>query len=240
MAKRVAKTAVMEAPVASPVPVTPAIPAAITAGVPAAAKKVAAFDPKAALLASGAVKKSEKSSSVPNVNIPELDEYIQRYVDLMRESNDKKAEADILKADIAERAEAARVEVSRGKHDVVSSLRLNGKVTYGTQAKTCVIPQDKEGEIMAICPDKMGYFPTVYDVKVKSEDGIDQKTYEAMVAMAASLGKQVGELFEIKMVLKPTPAWYTDKVLRPEIFALAQQLKDAGLVKPYEASLKVK
>ena len=186
----------------------------------------------------GASTPKAKASSVPCVTIPEINEVLLKFVDATKRSKDAAAEADQLEDEIKERAEEARIELSKGRGELVKSLELNHLATYTTKHQYKDIPLTDRPAILALVGERISYFPATNEIKVIAP--INNELLAALKGACASLGKKFGDVFSVKQVLKPVEAFTADRVLKPEVAALAGLLAEKQLVVPYSASLKSK
>jgi len=198
----------------------------------------------------GAIKADDKkkSSKIPAVNIPEVDEEIENYIAAARVMVDAEAAKDSAKGKIAAIAEGKRVEVSRAGGELEESLRINGKITF-TQphgyGKIVVDPTDAKdieriGKIQALFGARFGEFFTANTVlKIKNPTEF-QKIWSEVQAVCAAKGLDVSTIFGREMTLTPTKTLTQARVLDDEVCRKFEEAVSNELITPYAAKLIAK
>lgn len=153
-----------------------------------------------------------KKSETPEVSLPET-EKARRLADVKKLKKDLEAEEAMLSADLTAQAHAKLCELSRAQGKALSSVHVNGILTYVHQCRYSNLTDPAKVEALkAKFNGRFGeFFAPVYTLEVPLE-----KLDAELVAALQARG------IRPTVTLKPTQALHVARVLDPNIAALAE------------------
>jgi len=198
------------------------------------------IDVTALLASAAATKKPSKSKSkTPEVTLKDIDPNIASWLKAKQEKANaeaamKQAEEVILPAALKARKDACR---SLGAFE--SSIVINDAVLVSTQNKYSPIATDsKEALDKAFGEDVDKMFTLTTEISLTDRAVADP---DALRKIIEAVGvEKFKDFLDVKQVLKPTEALHHGVVMDEKVEAKAQKLLDAGILKPYKASVKAK
>jgi len=197
-------------------------------------------DPFAVLNKSTEVKKAAKKSTTPEATDKNLDEAIKSWIEAKKQAKEsdtklKKAEAAILPVAAKLKAEHCQ---KVGSYE--SSIKLNGKIRVSSQNKYSAIDMDEEDTLTEQFEDDYDrFFRTQTSVAFSAKLMADEKLLGEVLAkiQEAMTPEEFHDNFIVKRTLVPTEAFHHSSVCNPEVAAKADELKEAGIIKPNKPSI---
>jgi len=199
-------------------------------------------DPLSILDAAPKKKKKSKKSDHPEITVDgidtELDDFLKAKKAEKEEGTKKeKNEAVVLKAVLPVQAEHFR---NTKEHS--SAVHVNGKVMVVTQNRYSKIPVD-DAEVLedTFGKDDMDkYFVRKRAISFsKAVLQNDEKLGEIIAALQQVMEpEEFHENFDIENYIEPTEIFHKDRYLDPEVAAKADELIEAGIIKPTKPSVK--
>ncbi len=168
--------------------------------------------------------KASSKKTVAAFERPELKDKTRRYAELIQMGKDIEAEKGLIRADLLAPAETLRIEESRKLGALQNSVIING-LSYVTQRKYTPLANTTEHPTrINDIKQKFGalsgrYFREVYTIGID----IDKLSDELLDALAAAGAVTTRTLI-------PTEAYHADRILKPEVEALAATEPDVKFV----------
>ena len=181
----------------------------------------------------GTKKKSDKLA----VNLPSLDEQIDRFTEATAEMKQQKAIAETAGQQIISEVSEQRFQLCRKEGRAESSVRVNGRVTFTQKCQYSPVPGEALPELEAAFGAEFGrYFPNVLSIKLNAAAASDEATLESLIGAIGA--DKFQEWFEIERKVLPSEMFHTDMTMRPEVQATAQPFIDMGVIKPYKPTIR--
>lgn len=201
---------------------------------------MAKLDVGALLKQAASVKKPVKSKSkTPEVQITSLDAEVQKWLKAKQDEENAKAAKGQAEEKILPAALDARKKSCREAGSFESSIVVNQAVLVSTQNKYSPIDLDKEEELKkAFGDDWEKYFTQTTEIALTAKATSDPDTLRKIIEAVGV--EKFKEFLDVSQVFKPTEALHHGITMDDKIDAKAQKLVDAGILKPYKASVKAK
>lgn len=190
------------------------------------------------ILKKAATKKESKSKSkTPQVDRPDLNDAIDKWLEAAKMEKDAKAMKSQAEGVILPEAEEERVKASQDAGEYNSSVKINGKITVSVQSRYTNIGTEHEETLREAAGDRYDeFFKEKTEVSLKPSLLEDE---EAMGKIIEAVGEEnFARFFDVKQAITPTKAFHEQRSTSKDVRELFERLNDEGIVKPYKAAVK--
>ena len=189
-------------------------------------------------LLSGFVKHEKKSSSKSTAVQIKCDQQIDDW--LKAHSDKKDAESKLAEAEsiIIPEATTARLAESKRLGEHLSSVKVNGKISFVVQNRYSEIDILDKSKISAIFGDDFDkYFKIKTTVNFTEKATNDQQFLTKMIALIGE--DKFAEYFVVKEAIVPNGIFHETRSIDKDVATKADILIDSGVIKPYKPSINV-
>lgn len=189
--------------------------------------------------AAKSVDAKDKKSKTPHVTAPALQGAINDWIQADGDLKDAQARKETAELAILPQAENLRIDECRREGKFHSSIKLGGEKTVlvSTQNKYSKVDSANRETLEEAFGDKTDeYFKAKMEIELTEEALKDEGILQKLIAAVGQ--ENLAKYFKVEQFIMPTETLHEARATDPEIEAKAKTLMDAGILKPYKASVK--
>ncbi len=186
----------------------------------------------------GLAGRSTKKDTKPTIHEPALAEPIAVYIARKQEAETAKALADAAAEQIVSAVRPQRLKICATAGKVVSSVSVNGILTFTQTCRYCNVPQERKDALAEAFPATFDrYFSDTLQIGLKKESANNEVF---LTKLLDALGEdEFSAHFDVRRDLVVNDAFHNDYSTRAEVQAVAQPFMDEQTIRPYAPSLKI-
>lgn len=182
--------------------------------------------------------KKDKNKT-PHVTSPALQGAINDWIEADADVKDAQARKETAELAILPQAEVSRVEECRREGKFHSSIKLGGErtVLVVVQNKYSKIDSANRAALEEAFGDKTDdFFKSKMEIELTDAALSDETILQKLISAVGEANLQ--KYFKVEQFITPSETLHEARVSDPEIATKAKTLIDAGILKPYKASVK--
>lgn len=182
-------------------------------------------------------KKSGKKDK-PEVKDESLNPLIEKFKTAKRAEEDAKAVKDSVKDQITAIVGPKRLELCVEAGEVLSSVKVNGTLTFTQQSRYTPVPQEATDQLKeAFGDDFSRYFVPTLEIKLNDASA---NNAEVLKFLLDKLGPETFQKhFTVRRDLLVQPVFHNEYTTRADVQETASPFMMDNTIKPYAPSLKV-
>lgn len=183
--------------------------------------------------------KKKGGKEKPGITVAELEAAVEAYIEQRSAMETAETLMNQAKDQISTKAEEERLRISTAGGVNVSSITVNGRLTYTRQNRYSIVPEDAADLVRdAMGDDFERYFETCIGLKLTDEAAADESVVGALLE---ALGEDfIARHFVISQDLKVRKGFHDAFATNEELRERAQPLVDSHVIRCAAGSLKVK
>lgn len=202
----------------------------------ASATPVNADDLIAQLAAVSKKNAAKKKTDVPSVDLPELNEHIDTWMEARTAMKDAEIEMGKAEKEILPKVEDARQDLSRQHSEFETSVRLNDRVLVTCAARYSAIDLDEFEGLKKLFGDRAAdFFKAKWSLE-PTESAMGDMT--VLQRLLKAFGPDFQKLFNMKRSLTVTEEFHKARVMDPAVKPLADKLIENGVLRPQKLTMK--
>jgi len=187
------------------------------------------------LLKKKAAKPSAKKPSMPTVSADAG--MVKQWLDGKAMKTDGEALMKMAEEALVAEVEPRRLDLSMDAGAVVSSVKVNGKVTMTTKNAYCRIDPEHLPKLQKVFGDRADGFFVERTVVTLTEAAFADEDFLAAIMAAVPSGRE-DEYLHVSNAVVPTEAFHTARNTDQTVAMQATHLMDEGIVKPYRPAFR--